>query len=97
MADTSAMRQKRYRDARQTAGENGERRLNTYVATGTALALRRLSHRYGVTQREMLERLVGEADDKIISTLEPKTSEWDEYFLPQRLLTKNRCQPLNFN
>jgi len=82
MADTNAMRQKRYRDARQTAGDNGERQLNTYVSTATALALRRLAGHYGVTKREMLERLVAEADDKILHTLDMDKSEWKEYFYP---------------
>jgi hypothetical protein len=81
MPETNAIRQRRYRDSRQTAGENGERRLNTYVTTATALALRRLSCRYGVTKREMVQRLVAEADDMIIQTLDMDKSEWEEYFL----------------
>jgi len=81
MPETNAMRQKRYRDDRHTAGQNGERRLNTCVTTATALALRRLSCHYGVTKREMVQRLVAEADDKIVQTLDTDKSEWEEYFL----------------
>lgn len=62
------------------AGENGERRLNTWISTGAALALKRLAARYGVTQREMLERLVSEADQTIIETLDSDSPEWGRYF-----------------
>jgi hypothetical protein len=47
---------------RPTAGENGERRINTWVTTSTALALTRLARHYGVTRRVMLERLVADAE-----------------------------------
>ena len=82
MTNTSAQRQAQYRTRRALAGENGEMRINAWVASGTVLALRRLARRYGVTQREMLEQLIAGADDPIISTLEPGTPAWDEYFSP---------------
>ena len=53
---------------------------NTWVATGAALALRRLARREGVPQREVLERLIGAADAEVIAGLEPGTPEWGEYF-----------------
>lgn len=62
MAKTNADRQKRYRTTRLTAGENGERRINTFVATSVALALKRLAKHHGVTQRAMLERLIHDAN-----------------------------------
>lgn len=62
MAKTAAERQAAYRKGRAEAGENGERRLNTWVSTSSFLALDRLAKRYGVTKREMIERLVLEAD-----------------------------------
>ncbi len=60
MVKTAAERQKQYRASRQFAGEdgNGERRVTAYVSTRAALALDRLAKRYGVTKREMLERLL---------------------------------------
>lgn len=79
MANTSAQRQAQYRKRRASAGD-GEMRINAWVASGTVLALRRLARRYGVTQREMLEQLIAGADDPIISTLEPGTPAWAEYF-----------------
>lgn len=70
MALTSAQRQKAYRDRRAFAGDNGERRINTWVSTSTALALQRLAASYGVTSRDMLERLIQEAEQKRVSELE---------------------------
>ncbi|HEX7893879.1 MAG TPA: hypothetical protein VF447_06790 [Terriglobales bacterium] len=80
MATSSAQRQAKYRQSRAYAGDNGERRINTWVSSGTVLALGRLAKRYGVTQREMLERLVLAADQQILATLDPDSSEWNEYF-----------------
>lgn len=80
MAKTVAERQAAYRKGRAEAGENGERRLNTWVSTGSSLALDRLAKRYGVTKREMIERLVLEADQKIVGSLDPDSTEWGEYF-----------------
>lgn len=79
MAMSAAERQAAYRRRRVLAGQNGERRINTWVATGAHLALERLVRHYGVTQREMLERLITDADKGIIRGLEPDTSAWDEY------------------
>jgi hypothetical protein len=79
MARTAAERQAAYRTKRSTAGDNGDRRLNTWVTTGAALALSRLAHRYGVTQREMLERLIIAPDQQIIDSLEHGTGDWEQY------------------
>jgi hypothetical protein len=77
---TAAERQAAYRKRRSTAGENGERRINTWVSTRAALALSRLAFRYSVTNRAMLERLIITADDEIAAKLEPDSSEWQIYF-----------------
>lgn len=65
MAMTNAERQARYRKNRQFAGENGERQLNTWLSTGAYLALARLAKHYGVTKREMLERLISDKHKKV--------------------------------
>ncbi len=80
MAKTTAERQAAYRKARACAGENGERRVNTWVSTGAFLALQRLAKRYGVTNREVLERVLLETDKAIVDTLNPESPEWAVYF-----------------
>jgi hypothetical protein len=80
MGKTSAERQAAYRKGRADAGENGERRVNTWVTTGAFLALRRLANHYGVTQREMIERLVLASDQQIVNSLDPDSDEWKTYF-----------------
>jgi hypothetical protein len=82
MAKTAAERQKAYRAQRQFAGEdgNGERRICAYVNTRAALALDRLAKSYGVTKREMLERLVVGAEDKLLEGMKSESPEWEKYF-----------------
>jgi len=82
MAKTAKERQEAYRKRRPHAGTdgNGERRLNTWIGTGASLALDRLSKRYGVTKREMLERLIIAEDERILAGIEFDSSEWDSYF-----------------
>ena len=84
MAKTSAERQAAYR-ARRDDGE-GERRLDTRVTTAAHFALDRLAACYRVTRREMIERLILEADAAILKTLYNCDSvEWGDYFnLPQK-------------
>lgn len=81
MASTAAQRQARYRANRPMAGTegDGERRLNMWIDGGVYYALGRLANRYGVTRREMIERLVRAEDDRILATLEIDTSELDQY------------------
>ena len=82
MAKTAAQRQAAYRASRYKAGANGdgERRLNTWVSTAAHLALERLARRYGVTQRELLERLIRAEDDGVLAGISTDTPEWDAYF-----------------
>lgn len=82
MAKTPAERQKEYRAQRPFAGEdgNGERRINTWVSTRAALALDRLAKHYGVTKREMLEKLIVAEDEKFLRTIKNDEAEWGKYF-----------------
>ena len=65
MAKTTAERQANYRARRATAAEDsGERRLNTWVSKAAHLELARIAQRYGVTQREMLERFILVDDER---------------------------------
>jgi hypothetical protein len=79
MPKTSAERQAAYRARRPMVGSSGERRLNTWVSTGTHLALERIALRDGVTQRAVLERLIRIEDDRILAGLAPETPEWLAY------------------
>lgn len=68
MTKTNAERQKAYR-LRRNEGE-GDRRLNTWITSNADLALDRLAKHYGVTKRQMIERLACEADDTILKSLD---------------------------
>lgn len=79
MAKTAAERQKQYRESRQSAGKNGERRVTAYVSTAAALALQRLARSYGVTQREILEKLLIAEQDKVLKGLNLDSPEGRKY------------------
>jgi hypothetical protein len=70
---TNAERQRAYRARRKVAEGNGERRLSTWVPTGTLLDLRRLAAHNGVTVRAMLERLVAAEVERLVATLSDET------------------------
>ncbi|MDM5181183.1 hypothetical protein PO883_28785 [Massilia sp. DJPM01] len=83
MAKTNSERQRAYRATRATAGENGQRQLNMWVDTGTALALARLANRYSITKQEMIARLISQADDGVIATINEQSPQWDIYMRPK--------------
>ena len=78
MTTTSAERQQAYRAKRPFAGDNGERRLQSWVTTSTALALGRLARRAGTTQRAVLEQLIQDADRVVTQAM--SDDEFDHYF-----------------
>lgn len=80
MTTTAAQRQAAYRARRQDAGDNGERRLNTWISTGAHLALTRLARHHQVTQRAMLERFILAEDERVLAELALDTPQWDAYF-----------------
>jgi len=80
MAKTAAQRQAEYRDRRATAGENGERRINTWVSADAALALDRLARHHKLSKREVLERMLCAEDEGVSSGLDPDSAEWATYF-----------------
>jgi hypothetical protein len=69
MAKTAAERQRAYRQRRATAGENGERRLSTWVPTGTLLDLRRLAYWQETTIGRVIERLVADEIERMVERL----------------------------
>jgi hypothetical protein len=82
MAKTAAQRQSEYR-ARRDDGE-GDHRINTWITLDTHLALRRLARSYGVTRRQMLEKLINEANSVVVQSLDLDSPEWDTYFTVTR-------------
>ena len=78
MAKTSAQRQAVYR-SRRHEGE-GIRRLNTWISVPAYCALQRLAEHEGISQRQLIERLLLNADDEIVDTLALDTPQWDHYF-----------------
>jgi hypothetical protein len=86
MARTAAQRQAAYRKRRGVANHgDGEWRIHTWVSSTAHLALQRLACRYGVTMRDMLERLILNEDAAILARLAPDTPEWDRYFQKVRV------------
>lgn len=80
-AQTNAERQAAYRYRRRLANDGqGDRRLNTWISTEAHLALDRLARHYGVTQREIIERLANQADRVVVDRLELDSAEWNTYF-----------------
>jgi hypothetical protein len=80
MGKSNAERQAAYRARRAEAGDNGERRLNTWLSTAAALALERLARHHGLTQRALLERLLIEAQDNVTAGFGPDDPERDRFF-----------------
>ena len=82
MAKTVSERQAAYRARRDTAGVdgNGQRRVSMWLSTGAALAMARLASRYGVTQRELVEKMLLAEDERVLATLSIDTPEWGMYF-----------------
>lgn len=67
MAKTTAQRQAEYRARRRQQGDTA--RLNTEVSLIAHFALERLAHHHGLTQRQMLERLLIESSRPCASAL----------------------------
>jgi hypothetical protein len=79
MTKTAAERQKHYRASRPFAGDNGQRRVSAYVSTRAALALHRLAGSFGVTKRELLERLLIAEEEKVLRGLNLDSPEGRKY------------------
>jgi hypothetical protein len=84
MAMSAAERQAIYRTRRPTAGENGERRINTWISTGAALALKRLAAYHGKTQRQILDDLLLDAEEGILQQLRNDEAAFNQFLEPNR-------------
>lgn len=81
---SAAERQAVYRTRRSTAGENGERRLNAWISTGAALALKRLAAYHGKTQRQILDDLLLDAEEGILQQLRNDEAAFNQFLEPNR-------------
>ena len=81
MAKTPAERQRELRARRQFRGTdgNGEREIKVWVNTSAALALDRLAASYGVTKRELIERLLLEEQEKVLQEIDANSSEGEKF------------------
>ena len=64
--------------------QENQRRLNVWIEAGAYSALRRMARRDAVTQSQCLERLLHQAEDRIIAALELDGPEWAAYFRLER-------------
>lgn len=82
MAKTAAERQAGYRASSSFSGKDGEgqRRINVWLSTGPALAMKRISRRYGITQQALIERLLFAEDERILEGISVDSAEWNKSF-----------------
>ena len=96
MRKSSAQRQHDYRDRHlKQAGEKHEmlERINQMVALSAKSSLKRLASYYGVTQRAMLERVIADADNKLIITL---TSEQQNDYYDMNITLRSNNKKEHF-
>jgi hypothetical protein len=91
MAKTAAERQARYRASRAFIGKDGDgqRRVNFWLSTESALALKRIARRYVITQQALIERMVLAEDERILASIPVDSAEWNKYFGINTLTRKN--------
>jgi hypothetical protein len=82
MVKTAAERQAKYRSGRAFSGKDGEgqRRVDVWLSTESALALKRIARRYGVTQQVLIEKLLLAEDERILKGISVDSVEWNKYF-----------------
>lgn len=78
---TTAQRQAAYRARRKELGEQGkpgDARLNVWLCYDAHAGLKRLAHHRGISQRELLESILIELDNKTASQIEE--NQLDSYY-----------------
>jgi len=60
--------------------QENQRRLNVWIDASACNALRHMARRDAVTQSQCLERLLHQAEDRIIAALELDSPEWETHF-----------------
>lgn len=74
MRKTDAQRQAAYRERNFQAMDGSMVRLNTALSVPAKAQLERLTIRYGVTQRAVLEKLIAQAEREVLNSL-PATEQ----------------------
>ncbi len=77
MAKTSAQRQAEYKARR--IDNLDEKKLGIWLPIGSCFALKRLARRAGITKKDLLTRMLNDADLAVIKQLDIDTDEWNEY------------------
>ena len=57
----------------------GEQRVHIWINAGVYLALERLAKSYGVTKKEMLERLIVDEEERVLHKTNPDSPEGQKY------------------
>ena len=72
LAKSNAERQRAYRERHLSDLEGQGERLNAIIKLSTKRSLERLASCYGVTQRAVLEKIIAEAETRLLSRLGAK-------------------------
>ncbi len=88
MGKTNAQRQAAYRARHFMAVDGGLERLSLAVSVPTKAQLERLAFCYAVTQREVIESLLAQAERRLLETL--PASEQSQYYDQSEALRSNR-------
>jgi hypothetical protein len=75
LAKSNAERQRAYRERHLNDLEGQGERLNGIIKLSTKRTLERLASCYGVTQRAVLEKIIDEAESRLLSKLGSKKQE----------------------
>ena len=96
MSKSNVQRQRNYRDRHlKQTGEEYEmlERINQMISLSAKNSLKRLASYYGVTQRTILEKVIVDADNKLINTL-PNEQHNDYYDMKIALRSNSNKAPL---
>jgi hypothetical protein len=80
MVKTNAQRQAAYRARHLKEGDGMGERLNSVIDIQAKRALERLAACYGVTQRDLLERLISEAERIALGRVASLPNGYSDYY-----------------
>lgn len=64
----------------QATDDNGEKRINMKVSRRAVLAIDRLARHHQIDRRDVIERLVLAADERIFVRMDIDSNDWADYF-----------------